>query len=53
MLYPQITEVGRAGNPQHQFPRTQRDLVALSLRLNPTRTVRPTVERDHPRGFFR
>ena len=53
MLYPQVTEVVRAGTAPPPFPRTQRELVALSLRVNPTLTVRPTVERDRPRGLFR
>lgn len=54
MLYPHVTEVVRAGaSASHAFPRTQRELVALSLRVNPVKTVRPIVERDRPYGIFR
>lgn len=54
MLYPHVTEVGRAGAPvAHAFPRSQRELVELSLRANPVKTVRPLVERDRRYGIFR
>jgi hypothetical protein len=53
MLYPHVTEIARAGHAAHPFPRTQRELVALSLLANPAKTVRPMLDRDHPRGIFR
>ena len=52
MLSPQVTEVTRAG--RRFVPRTQRELVALSLQVVPrTALVRPVIERDIARGIFR
>lgn len=54
MLYPHVSEVVRAGAPLAQaFPRSQRELVELSLRTTPSKTVRPVVERDRLPGIFR
>jgi hypothetical protein len=53
MLYPHVTEIVRAGRPHDRFPRTQRELVEFSLRVNPQRTTRPVLECDVPRGIFR
>jgi hypothetical protein len=54
MLYPHVTELKRLGTPPRQpFPRSQRELVELSLRLNPARTARPTVTREGRHGIFR
>lgn len=53
MLYPQVAETVRAGRTSSSFPRTQRERVELSLRVNPPRKVRPLVESDRRRGLFR
>jgi hypothetical protein len=54
MLYPRVTEISRAGAPTREVPSSQRELVALSLRVNPpVRTVKPVVERDLRGGFSR
>jgi hypothetical protein len=51
MLYPQVTEVTRAGIRFQHVVRGQRDLVALSLRRKPGgRTTKPVAAR---RGAFR
>ena len=44
MLYPHVTEITRAGTALHHAVGSQRDLVALSLRIKPAaRTSRPSV----------
>ena len=54
MLYPSVTETRRVGDPPRKpFARSQRELVELSLRLNPSRTARPVVGRDVRYGIFR
>jgi hypothetical protein len=54
MLYPQVTEISRAGTRFEHMVRGQRDLVALSLRVKPAaRTTRPGPRQDHWRGVFR
>jgi hypothetical protein len=53
MLYPQVTETVRAGRAHNRVPRTQRELVEFSLRVNPPRTARPVIDRDTARGVFR
>ena len=53
MLYPQVSEVSRAGSRFQHVVRNQRDLVALSLRLKPgPRITRRVVARDPWRGVF-
>jgi hypothetical protein len=47
MLYPHVTEISRAGIVFTHAVRSQRDLVALSLRLKPEpRIRRPIGRRD-------
>lgn len=54
MVHPFVTEIVRADSSQRSFPRTQRELVALSLRVNPpVRTVKPVVEGGRRGGIFR
>jgi hypothetical protein len=53
MQYPHVTEMARAGRMQGRFPRSPRELVELSLRVNPTRTARPNIERGQSRGISR
>lgn len=48
MLYPNVTELSR-GTKSAALPRSQRELVALSLRAKPAaRTTRPVIERGLP-----
>jgi hypothetical protein len=54
MLYPKITEVVRAGSGARSVPQTQRELVALSIRLKPSvKTARPVIEWGLPRAIVR
>jgi hypothetical protein len=53
MRYPKVTEINRAGEPSRPAPISQRELVELSLRANPDKTVRRSFEHEHPRGIFR
>jgi hypothetical protein len=53
MVYPQVTELKRVGMQPKPFPRAQRDLVELSLRLKPARTARSVLSRDGRYGIFR
>jgi hypothetical protein len=53
MVYPHVTELKRVGMSPKPFPRAQRDLVELSLRLKPARTARPVLSRDGRYGIFR
>lgn len=53
MVYPHVTEIGRAGCVPTPFPRTQRELVELSFRVNPTKTVRPPLAGGPRMGIFR
>ena len=54
MLCTHVVEVTAAGTRRRPLPRTQRELVALSLEVAPkVALVRPVVERDVARGMFR
>jgi hypothetical protein len=53
MHYPHVTEIVRAGRASPPFPRTQRELVELSLRAHPNKPVPPVIEPERPRGIFR
>ena len=54
MLYPHVTETTRAGAAGAPTPRpSQRELVAQSLLLKPTKATKPGAERGPRLGIFR
>jgi hypothetical protein len=54
VLYPQVTELSRAGTRVQRVVRNHRDLVELSLRQRPAEGIaRPVVAHDAWRGVFK